>query len=146
MVFKKQYAKALQNTFVGLVLIYLTIFVFILPPASQFLNQDVVDYALKAKNDGTTLATFRLKRPSMVFYSTNKVYYLPPPDELDKLPKQTAETLYFSKQPIYLVARTKDLDSLGKLYPFEILKKSYYFSLVKPLYPHQLPLRKDINQ
>lgn len=145
-IFKNQLELALKRASVGAVLSLVVVFMFVLPSVSQLLNGDVQQYALLAKQDNATLATFRLKRPSMVFYYQGKVYYLPPKDELEHLPKQTPETLYFSKQPVYLVARTKDLERLEAVYPFKVKQRGFYFSLVVPNNPRQLPLRKDVNQ
>ena len=118
----------------------------LLPKVAQLLQGDVHSYGLMARGNNVTLATFKLKRPSLVFYSQKHVYFLPAPEGDDNISPATAQDLYFSPQPVYLVARTKDFGKLKEMTDFTVLKQGAYFSLVLPKNPHKLALRRDVNQ
>src|SRR5262249_6093003 len=48
----------------------------LLPMAARLVQEDIVIFAQKTARDGKALATYKIKKPSLVFYSQGKVDYV----------------------------------------------------------------------
>ena len=155
------------------VILYLIVATQVLPAIAHERQADLVTLVKKARADHAILATWQSKRPSLVFYSEQKVYYLQldcfhsKEDEVDDIaspPQNTIRflskplpkpdlSIYKPDRPIYLVLKTRSVDNLKALLkkqqiaPQAILAQGPHISLMLlDKLPKKACLRKDINQ
>lgn len=144
-------------------------------PAIAFERQsDLMAIVKRAQADHAILATWQSKRPSMVYYNEDKVYYLQmrcfhsdedrdtllktselgaSPALMSKALPNQQQSIYKPDRPIYLVFKTRELQNfenhLGKHARTKLLVQGPHVSAMS-VHWAELPslacLRKDINQ
>jgi 4-amino-4-deoxy-L-arabinose transferase-like glycosyltransferase len=127
----------------GLILTLTYANLFLMPEVAGLLQHDIMAFAQRAVKDNMPIATYRFKKPSLVFYTQKKVYFIP-----EIIDSSTSVTIHSKKlhdeaQSLYLVVKNKDLATLANKHPFTPIQSGKVYSLVK--FHHTLR-NQEINQ
>jgi 4-amino-4-deoxy-L-arabinose transferase-like glycosyltransferase len=157
---------SIATAFVGLQLIANFV---ILPWVANDSQQDLLAISRRVKTDQAALATYQCKRPSLVFYSQTRVYYIEGASESTvsktfsgasikqaqikdpaagdtRVVVRAADVTTSPKQAVYVVTRTRQAEEFQEQYESSLVFQGDTFSLLRLTHPEHVPLRKDMNQ
>ncbi|MCA9798078.1 MAG: glycosyltransferase family 39 protein [Cyanobacteria bacterium HKST-UBA04] len=104
----------------------------ITPIVSTMIQSDLVWAAQLAKADGAVLTTYETKKPSLVFYTQDKVYFVP-----RRLGNETTtdqllyHDLHLPGRPLYIVVKNLLLNEVLEAYDTDVVRLGHAYSLVR---------------
>jgi len=116
---------------VGMIILYAYTSLFVLPMACGMVQTDIVAFAKRAAADNMPLLTYRMKKPSLVFYSRSKVHFIAEGQpQIEPMPG-TAQVLHTEPHSVYVVIKNSNMDAFQTHHPVQIVMRGAVYSLVK---------------
>lgn len=117
----------------------------VLPRLSQLMQADLYKIAMMARRDHAVLATYETKKPSLVFYTQDKVYFVPErSNEVALTDGLLYHALHQPGRPLYLVVKNSALEAVLAQYHPVVRHYGVTYSLVQiqpnPDYKRTTPL------
>ncbi len=110
--------------------------IMILPEAATLFQGDTMAFAAQASQNHLPIATFGMKKPSLVFYTRHQVYYLP--GDPGAIAANVIEPV------LYVMIKNKDIADFRKGHPLaKLIQSGLVYSLFETF---NQPLAKEMNQ
>jgi Dolichyl-phosphate-mannose-protein mannosyltransferase len=140
---KKATLKGLLVMGCGMIVVYTGIALAVLPEVAGILQNDMVCFARRAVGDKKPLAVFKLKKPSLVFYTQKHLFYALDPEEATLHDRAAIKTLHFNNQALYLIVENQAINHLRHVYPVTPVQTGQVYSLFQT---DTVNIAEDINQ
>ncbi len=123
--------KAFFSFSLGMIVVLCDINLNILPFAGNLLQHDIIAFAQRAVADNMPIGTYRIKKPSLVFYTQRKVYHIAHVGQSGQNSTASLKKLPMTPHALYLVIKNSELPDFRRAHLASIVEKGFVYSLIQ---------------
>ncbi len=131
-----------QAVAIGMTVVMMYTNIFVLPGLAGVFQSDLMAFVKRTLEDKAALATFKTKKPSLVYYYRQPIYYIEDDQKKQSRHTKVAKTLHQTERSLYLILKNRDLPSLSKTHPMQPILSGSVYSLVKAMDPLTLNIKE----